>query len=75
MLDDNLRYMQYAIREAECALEVGEVTSSWRSPLAGPIALAFVRSAHSEDGTALLAAGRPVRVAPLPFAGPKAPLS
>ena len=25
MLDDNLRYMQYAIREAERALEVGEV--------------------------------------------------
>lgn len=25
MLDDNLRYMQYAIREAERALEIGEV--------------------------------------------------
>jgi folate-binding protein YgfZ len=57
------------------AVAVGEVTSSCWSPLAGPIALAFVRSAHSEAGTALLAAGRPVRVAPLPFAGPKAPLS
>ncbi len=52
--------------------EVGEVTSSCWSPRAGPIALAFVRSAHSEPGTALLAANRPVRVAQLPFAGAEA---
>jgi folate-binding protein YgfZ len=52
--------------------KVGEITSSCRSPLAGPIALAFVRSAHADAGTALSAAGRPVRVARLPFAGPGA---
>ncbi len=55
------------------ASEVGEVTSSCVSPEAGPIALAFVRRAHADPGTALDAAGRPVRVARLPFAGPNAP--
>jgi folate-binding protein YgfZ len=52
--------------------KVGEITSSCQSPLAGPIALAFVRSAHADAGTALSAADRPVRVARLPFAGPGA---
>jgi aminomethyltransferase len=55
--------------------KVGEVTSSCQSPRAGPIALAYVRSAHTDAGTALLAAGRPVRVAVLPFAGPGARVS
>ncbi len=51
---------------------VGEVTSSCRSALAGSIALGFVRAAHAATGTELRAAGRPVRVAALPFAGPGA---
>ena len=51
---------------------VGEVTSSCRSALAGSIALGFVRAAHSATGTELCAAGRPARVATLPFAGPGA---
>jgi len=51
---------------------VGEVTSSCRSALAGSIALGFVRAAHSATGTDLLIAGRPARVAALPFAGPGA---
>jgi glycine cleavage system aminomethyltransferase T len=53
---------------------VGEITSSCWSPLAGPIALAFVRSAHADAGTALLVDGRPARVTQLPFAGPGAQL-
>jgi folate-binding protein YgfZ len=52
---------------------VGEVTSSCRSALAGSIALGFVRAAHSATGTELRVAGRPTRVAALPFAGPGAP--
>jgi len=51
---------------------VGEITSSCWSPSAGAIALGFVRSAHAAPGTNLLAEGRPVRVSPLPFAGPGA---
>ena len=51
---------------------VGEVTSSCRSALAGSIALGFVRAAHAATGTELCAAGRPARVAVLPFAGPGA---
>jgi len=51
---------------------VGEVTSSCRSALAGSIALGFVRAAHSATGTELCVAGRTVRVAALPFAGPGA---
>ncbi|MDJ0866678.1 MAG: glycine cleavage T C-terminal barrel domain-containing protein [Myxococcota bacterium] len=46
---------------------VGEVTSAADSPLAGPIALAFVRSVHAEPGTEVALAGRPARVAALPF--------
>jgi len=51
---------------------VGEVTSSCRSALAGSIALGFVRAVHSATGTELCVAGRPARVAALPFAGPGA---
>jgi folate-binding protein YgfZ len=51
---------------------VGEVTSSCRSAIAGSIALGFVRAAHAAIGTELLVAGRPARVAALPFAGPGA---
>ena len=51
---------------------VGEVTSSCRSALAGSIALGFVRAAHSATETELCVAGRPARVAALPFAGPGA---
>ncbi len=57
---------------ATAGKRVGEVTSSCRSALAGSIALGFVRAAHSATGTELCVAGRPVRVAALPFAGPEA---
>jgi folate-binding protein YgfZ len=46
---------------------VGEVTSSCHSKTAGPIALAFVRFAHSAPGTALAVAGQRVEVVDLPF--------
>jgi folate-binding protein YgfZ len=46
---------------------IGEVTSSCWSATSGPIALGFVRSAHAEPGTDLMAAGRRVRVVSLPF--------
>ncbi len=46
---------------------VGEVTSACRSEVAGPIALAFVRSAHSAPGTELAVAGQRVEVVELPF--------
>jgi len=49
---------------------IGEVTSSCRSVLAGSIALGFVRAVHSASGTELCVAGRPARVAALPFVGP-----
>lgn len=52
---------------------VGEVTSSCLSALSGPIALAFVRSAHAAPGSRLRAGGLPARVATLPFAGPASP--
>jgi folate-binding protein YgfZ len=51
---------------------IGEATSSCRSALAGSIALGFVRAAHSATGTEICVAGRPARVAALPFAGPGA---
>ncbi len=54
---------------------IGEVTSSCQSALAGSIALGFVRAAHSAIGTEFFAAGRPARVAALPFAGPGASAS
>ena len=53
------------VREAD--REVGEVTSSCVSPVAGPIALGFVRSAHAEPGTKLRVGDREARVAALPF--------
>lgn len=46
---------------------VGEVTSSCLSEVAGPIALAFVRTAHSAAGTELSVAGQRVEVVELPF--------
>ena len=46
---------------------IGEVTSSCRSELAGTIALAFVRSAHSAAGTALAVAGQRAEIVELPF--------
>lgn len=46
---------------------VGEVTSACLSPVAGAIALAFVRRAFAEPGAELQVAGRTARVAPLPF--------
>lgn len=49
---------------------VGEVTSAVRSPVAGAIALAFVRRACAEPGQEVRVGGRPARVAVLPFAGP-----
>jgi folate-binding protein YgfZ len=52
------------------AREVGQVTSSCRSPAAGAIALAFVRRPHDAPGTALRAGAEPVRVAALPFVAP-----
>jgi glycine cleavage system aminomethyltransferase T len=47
--------------------KVGALTSVARSPAAGPIALAFVRAAHAEPGTALECGGRPARLVALPF--------
>jgi len=47
--------------------EVGEVTSACLSPGAGAIALGFVRATSALPGTRLDVAGRPARVAPLPF--------
>lgn len=46
---------------------VGEVTSACTSPAAGAIALAFVRRAHAEPGSAVLIGRRRGRVACLPF--------
>jgi folate-binding protein YgfZ len=47
---------------------VGEVTSACVSAAVGPIALAFLRRAVAEPGTAVRVAGRGARVARLPFA-------
>jgi len=47
---------------------VGEVTSACRSPAAGPIALAYVRSQHAEPGTRVEVDGAFAEVAALPFA-------
>jgi folate-binding protein YgfZ len=58
---------------SEVALDgtrIGEVTSACVSPSAGAIALAFLRRPHHEPGTGVLAAGRPARVAALPFVRP-----
>jgi folate-binding protein YgfZ len=52
---------------------VGEVTSACVSPTAGPIALAFVRRAFAEPGTALRAGDRSARIARLPFVRSQAP--
>ena len=45
----------------------GEITSVARSPLAGPIALAFVRREHAEVGTRVEFDGGAATVAALPF--------
>ncbi len=46
---------------------IGEITSAVVSPIAGPIALGFVRRAHAAPGTAVTVDGREARVAALPF--------
>jgi aminomethyltransferase len=46
---------------------VGEITSAARSPQAGVIALGFVTRPHDAPGSELRVAGRPARVAELPF--------
>ncbi len=51
----------------ESAKRIGEVTSSCLSETAGPIALAFVRTAHSALGTRLSVTGQRVEVVELPF--------
>jgi folate-binding protein YgfZ len=51
---------------------VGEVTSACLSPATGSIALGFVRRPHQDPGTRVSVAGRPARVAALPFVGPAA---
>jgi folate-binding protein YgfZ len=50
---------------------IGELTSAVRSPLAGAIALGFVRSGHHAPGTELRLDGRAVRIATLPFVTPR----
>jgi folate-binding protein YgfZ len=52
---------------------VGEITSAAQSPLAGAIALAFVRVGHDAPGTQLEVAGARARVASLPFVAPSEP--
>jgi aminomethyltransferase len=52
---------------------VGEVTSACTSPVAGAIALAFVRRAHAEPGSQVEIGDRKGRVASLPFAAEGAP--
>jgi folate-binding protein YgfZ len=52
---------------------VGEVTSACLSPVAGSIALAFVRRGFAEPGAELQVADRTARVAPLPFSAEKPP--
>lgn len=71
---NRLLVMLAAEREMEPGAEIsldgrklGTVTSAARSPLHGPLALGFVRSAHAEPGTALQVAGVPARVAGPPF--------
>jgi len=54
--------------EADRGRPVGEVTSSCRSPKAGPIGLAFVRRAQAEPGTLVRLGDQTARVAQLPFA-------
>jgi folate-binding protein YgfZ len=51
---------------------IGEVTSAVRSAQAGAIALGFVARSHAEPGTRVQVAGRPARVAELPFVRPGA---
>jgi folate-binding protein YgfZ len=46
---------------------VGEVTSAAHSPQAGAIALGFVTRPHDAPGSEVRVAGRPARVASLPF--------
>jgi folate-binding protein YgfZ len=53
------------------AARVGELTSFARSARAGAIGLGFVRRQHAALGTPLEVAGRPARVAALPFVAPR----
>ena len=46
---------------------IGEVTSAALSPSAGPIALAYLRVPHDEEGTDVEVEGAHVRVVQLPF--------
>ncbi len=50
--------------------EIGEVTSSCVSPVAGAIGLGFVRRAHAAAGTELQAGACAAKVVSLPHAGP-----
>ena len=52
------------------ARRVGEVTSVVHSATAGWVGLGFVRRTHAQAGTALTAAGAPVRVESLPLVTP-----
>jgi folate-binding protein YgfZ len=52
---------------------IGEVTSACVSPVAGPIALAYVRRPHEAPGTEVSVDGRTARVAALPFVGARSP--
>lgn len=55
---------------AEIAAEgrpIGEVTSACRSPVAGSIALGYVRRSHAEPDTRVTVGGHPARVTALPF--------
>jgi folate-binding protein YgfZ len=52
---------------------IGEITSAVVSPIAGPIALGFVRRAHAEPGTAVTVEGRAAHVVALPFVRPRTP--
>ncbi len=52
---------------------IGEITSACESPTLGPIALAYVRRAHAEPGTALSVAGGPAEVRALPFIASTSP--
>ncbi|MFP8879027.1 MAG: glycine cleavage T C-terminal barrel domain-containing protein [Myxococcota bacterium] len=49
------------------AKKIGEITSVCLSPSAGPIALAFVRSAHAAAGSAVRAGGQLAVISDLPF--------
>ncbi|MDH3212480.1 MAG: aminomethyl transferase family protein [Myxococcales bacterium] len=54
-----------AVRAGE--QRIGEVTSACLSPVAGAIALAYVRRSHADPGTEVSAGGATARVVALPF--------